>query len=65
MENNQTVKRVAYTPKEFAALFGKSQSWGYRQIYENKVKTITEYGRLLIPASQVERILKSAADYNG
>ena len=50
-------QRVTFSPGEFAALFGKSQTWGYRQIYAGKVKTITEYGRILIPASEVDRIL--------
>ena len=53
-------KRVAYSPAEFAALFGKSQTWGYRQIYAGKVKTITQHGRILIPAAVVERILGEA-----
>ena len=57
--------RVAFSPGEFAALFGKSQTWGYRQIYAGKVKTITEHGRILIPAKEVERILESAGIYNG
>jgi hypothetical protein len=56
---------VAFSPREFAALFKKEQSWGYRQIYAGKVKTITEYGRILVPASEVERILASAARYEG
>lgn len=58
-------KRVAYSPAEFAALFGKSQTWGYRQIYAGKVKTITQHGRILIPAADVERILAAAGIYNG
>jgi hypothetical protein len=29
------------------------------------VTTITEYGRIMIPASEVERILASAERYNG
>ena len=57
--------RVAFSPGEFAALFGKSQTWGYRQIYAGKVKTITEHGRILIPAKEVERILGTAGVYNG
>jgi len=57
--------RVAFKPKEFAALFGKSQTWGYRQIYDGKVKAITEYGRMLIPASEVERVLGEAGIYDG
>ena len=57
--------RVAYSPGEFAELFGKSQTWGYRQIYAGKVKAITEHGRILIPATEVERLLESAGIYQG
>ncbi len=67
-ENSQAIaamERVAFSPSEFAALFGKEQTWGYRQIYKGKVKTITEYGRILIPAKEVERILGKAGVYNG
>ncbi len=59
------MERVTFSPGEFAALFGKSQTWGYRQIYAGKVKAITEYGRIQIPASEVERILASAGRYEG
>ena len=58
-------QRVTFSPGEFAALFGKSQTWGYRQLYAGKVKSITEYGRILIPAAEVERILAEAGIYNG
>lgn len=58
-------ERVSFSPGEFAALFGKSQTWGYRQIYAQKVTTITEYGCIQIPAAEVERILASAGLYNG
>ena len=57
--------RVAFSPGEFAALFGKQQTWGYRQIYAGKVSAITEHGRILIPAAEVERILAKAGAYNG
>jgi len=59
------MERVTFSPGEFAELFGKSQTWGYRQIYAGKVKAITEYGRILIPAAEVERILGSASRYEG
>lgn len=65
MTEQPSLQRVTFSPSEFAALFGKSQTWGYRQIYAGKVQTITEYGRILIPASEVERILGSAARYEG
>lgn len=60
-----STNRVAYSPGEFAELFGKSQTWGYRQIYAGKVNAITEHGRILIPAKEVERVLESAGIYNG
>ena len=57
--------RVTFSPGEFAALFGKFQTWGYRQLYSGKVTAINEFGRLQIPASEVERILATAERYEG
>ena len=72
MENNNPPihesapdKRVAYSPGEFAALFGKHQTWGYRQLYRGTVRAITQCGRILIPRSEVERLLSSAKTYDG
>lgn len=65
MSAGQKPERVALTPGEFAALFGKEKTWGYRQIYHQKVKTITQHGRILIPAKEVERILGEAGLYDG
>ncbi len=65
MAGQSDLQRVAFSPGEFAALFGKQQTWGYRQIYAGKVKAITEYGRIQIPAAEVERILATADRYNG
>ena len=65
MADSAPLKRVAFSPGEFAELFGKSQTWGYRQIYAGKVNAITEHGRILIPAKEVERVLESAGIYNG
>ncbi len=58
-------KRVAYTPGEFAAFCGKSQTWGYRQISEGKINAHTKHGRILIPAVEVDNILQSAGIYDG
>lgn len=60
-----SIQRVAYSPGEFAKMFGKSQTWGYREIYRGNVNAITEHGRILIPAKEVERVLESAGIYNG
>lgn len=45
--------------------FRKIPNLGYRQIYAGKVKAITEHGRILIPAAEVENILKTAGVYDG
>lgn len=58
------MERAALSPKEFAALFGKSQTWGYRQIYAGKVNAVTEVGRILIPISEIEKILGTASRYS-
>ena len=50
-------ERAAYTPAEFAALHGRSITWGYRQIYAGRVCVITGLGgSMMIPASEVARI---------
>jgi hypothetical protein len=56
--------RAAYSPAEFAATCGRHPSWAYRLLYANKVRGITELGRILIPASELERVLRLAEPYN-
>lgn len=53
-------RRIAYTPAEFAALFGREKSWTYRQLYSGKLKTIKGMGGQLIPASEADRIVEGA-----
>jgi hypothetical protein len=57
-------ERAAFSPAEFAALFGKSPTWAYRQIYAGRIKPISDCGRLLIPRSEVESFLARKAEYN-
>jgi hypothetical protein len=58
-------ERAAFTPSEFAALFGHEQSWGYRQIYAGKVKVIRGHGRMMIPRGEVERLQQEASLLDG
>ena len=51
-------ERLAYTPAQFAALFGRGATWGYRQLYAGRVKSIKDLGRLLIPRREAERLLR-------
>jgi hypothetical protein len=57
-------KRVAYSPGEFAALFGRSATWGYRQIYAGRVRPIADCGRLLVPHAELDAILARRCEYN-
>lgn len=58
MTNPQnTPERVAYSLKEFAALFHKNRSWAYRQVTQGRIRTITGYGVTMVPASEIDRIL--------
>ena len=54
------LERAALTPREFAAVFGRKFLWGYRQIYAGRVKTIKSLGWVLIPRSEVDRLLAEA-----
>ncbi|OLE10464.1 MAG: hypothetical protein DMF19_12365 [Verrucomicrobia bacterium] len=62
--SNHATKRAAYSPAEFAASCGRHPSWAYRLLYGGKIRALTDLGRILIPASELERVLSSAAPYN-
>ena len=59
------VERAAFSPAEFAALCGRSQTWGYRQIYAGRIKPISDCGRLLIPRSEMDSFLARKVEYKG
>ena len=63
-EQSELVNRAAFSPSEFARLFGRHPSWGYRQLYSGRVNAITSMGRALIPKSELERVLSLAEPYN-
>jgi hypothetical protein len=48
------------TLSEFADTFGKSRTWAYELRNKGKLRTIEGYGDLLVPRSEVGRILNSA-----
>ena len=66
MRKNETrpTSRAAYSPAEFAAPFGRHPSWTYRLLYSGKIRAITKLGRILIPASELERVLGLAEPYD-
>lgn len=56
--------RAAYSPSEFACACGRHPTWAYRLLYAGKIKAVTEYGRILIPVTEMERLLASATYYD-
>jgi hypothetical protein len=60
--------QAAYTVTQFARLFGKERTWGYRMLYAGKVKALppeaTISGDLMIPHFEVERLLSGAVPYS-
>ena len=54
------ITRTAYSLAEVSAMFGKRREWAYRLKQAGRLKTISGYGGLMVPASEVERILREA-----
>jgi hypothetical protein len=63
-DDYQLINRAAYSPAEFAAACGRHPTWAYRLLYANKIRAITELGRILIPASELQRVLSLAQPYD-
>lgn len=64
MRNHQATSRAAYSPAEFAASCGRHPTWAYRALYSGKIKAITGLGRILIPATELDRVLGEAELYD-
>jgi hypothetical protein len=65
MEQTENAERVAYTLTEFAALFGKSRVWAYRQMWAHRIKVIEEFGPPMVPVSEVRRLQRAAHLFSG
>jgi hypothetical protein len=57
--------RQGFTAAEFGATLGKSKSWTYRMLYLGKLKAIQGLGALIIPRSELERLLSERTLYSG
>ena len=64
MRTTLTETRAALSPGEFARSFGRHPSWAYRLLYSGKIRAITQFGRILIPTAELERVLGTAQPYN-
>jgi hypothetical protein len=64
-ETKFEINRAAFSPAEFAGLFGRHLSWAYRRIYAGDIRVISPSGSMLIPATEVQRLLDAAHVYEG
>jgi len=60
-----TSDRLILTPAEFGALFGRSKTWAYRMIYRGVVRPLKSTPSVMIPRSEVERLLADTGEYAG
>ena len=60
-QRKETVKqdRAAYSPVEFAAMFGRSATWTYRRLYEGAIQAVKIGGRMMIPAGEAEKLINA------
>ena len=56
-----TGRRKAFTVRAFGDQFGKPPDWVRRLVHRGKIKAITDCGEWLIPATETDVILDSAA----
>jgi hypothetical protein len=56
-------ERSAFSPAEFAALFGREMTWTYRLLYAGRVRAIRHMKPAMIPRSEVERLTTELATY--
>ena len=57
--------RLILTPAEFGALVGRSKTWTYRLIYAGVIHPLKSTPTLMIPRSEVERLLADTGEYDG
>ncbi|MCB1098955.1 MAG: hypothetical protein KDN22_25510 [Verrucomicrobiae bacterium] len=57
--------KPVYTVAEFAALFSRDKSWAYRQIYAGRINVISDFGLMMVPASELDKIIGTARRYTG
>lgn len=55
---NTLQNRVAFNFEETARLFGHERAWTYRQVKLGRLKPLKGYGKMMISAEEIQRVLK-------
>ena len=53
-----SIERAAFSPPEFAALFGRTPQWSWRHIREGAIRAVNIGGRTMIPATERDRLVE-------
>ena len=56
------IKPKAYTADQFGKHFGKNGAWSRRLVNCGKLKAIKGWGEMMIPSSEIDRIINLASD---
>jgi hypothetical protein len=57
---NKAVYQKYISPKELGARFGKSAEWARSLVTKKRIKATKEFGSIMIPITEVGRILSCA-----
>jgi excisionase family DNA binding protein len=60
---NGLAERRAYTIAEAADLLGVHKVSVYRRVYSGEIKVLSGFGRLTIPAAELEQFLRKVTTY--
>ncbi len=42
-------------------MMGRERTWAYRQVQQGRIRAITGFGAMMIPASEIKRICEGGA----
>ena len=57
---NRASDQTYISPKQLGARFGKSAEWARILVRNNRIEAVRKFGSIMIPITQVGRILNSA-----
>lgn len=62
-QTNGPFERKAYTIEEVASLLGVHRVTVYRRLYAGELKVLKGFGRLMVPAGELDKFLNRVVEY--